>query len=473
MPDAEPADVQSPPPPASPAATDDSSSAALKSRPEPLRDPAEAARYQRRRLWLGIGGIGTVLVLQWIGLVGCFPAWVNQETAASTWFGGSLGGVLMAALLAAAAVLVQLPFDLLGRRVEARWHQWRRPDAAGHGGPGAGLRSWWRRWWSSAWRWIAAAAMGGLVLGMAWETDKSRWLAWSILGLGLLSGIAVTLPVRPGERVESDDRTDAWTTEARRHVVEHGLAWPRIRWYDHGERSLAGGWHGLGPWARLWLSTSLLDVDPRIGAGLIIREIGHADRGDRAFGVLASAAWIAAGLALSWILAGELIGRGAATPAGLVVVIAAVMSTWSWIGLFVWPALGRTQVMAADRFMLRAGMTREEAVEVLDELATRNRPDETLPPTVAFVFHPIPPMETRRRALRGDDLALRTSEDAPGDGDGDGDRDDDRDPDHAGRDDSDDDARTSTPASTSTSASAPADAGDVPGEPPRTEQEDR
>ena len=433
MPDADPTDVQPRTAtasmsgtepgetPASPPADDDDASDAARPGPEPPRDPAEAARYQRRRLWLGIGGIGSILVLQWIGLAGCFPAWVNQEATDHAWFGGSLGGVLMAAILAAAAVLVQLPFDLLGRRVEQRWHQWRRSDAAGRGGPGAGRRSWWRRWWSSAWRWIAAAAMGGLVLGIAWETDKSRWLAWSILGLGLLSGIAVTLPIRPGERVHPGSRADAWTQEARRHLFERGLAWPRICWYDHGERSLAGGWHGLGPWARLWLSTSLLDVDPRIGAGLIVRELGHADRGDRAFGVLASAAWIAAGLALSWILAGELIGRTDAVPAGLVVVIAAVMSTWSWIGLFVWPALGRTQVMAADRFMLRVGMTREEAVAVLDELAARNRPDEKLPPAVAFVFHPIPPMEARRRALRGDDLALRTAGDESGDDEASGD----------------------------------------------------
>jgi Zn-dependent protease with chaperone function len=380
----------------------------------PAADPPAAdvaARYQRQRLWIGIGGIGTILVLQWAGVIGCVPAWINQEARGHAWFGGSLGGALMGLLLGAAAVLVQLPFDLLGRRVEARFGQWRRADGAGASGEhGGGDHSWWRRWWSSAWRWIAAAAMGGLVIGIAWETDASRWLAWSILGLGLLSGIAVTLPIRPGERVDPGEDAAAWASQTRQHIVALGLAWPRIRWYDHGERSLAGGWHGLGPWARLWLSTSMLDVPPHLAAGLVIREIGHADRGDRAFGVLASAAWIAAGLAGSWILAGELLGRGEDTPAGLVFVIATVMSTWSWIGLFVWPALGRTQVFAADRFMLRAGMTREQAVAVLDELAARNRPDEELPGAVAFVFHPIPPMELRRRALRGDGEDLRTAD---------------------------------------------------------------
>lgn len=400
------------------------------------RTPAVAADYQRRRLWIGIGGIGSILVLQWIGVAACFPAWVDQTAGDSAWFGGSLGGVVMAAILATLAVLVQLPFDLLGRRVEARFGQWRRADARAITGDWCRGQSWWRRWWSSAWRWVAAATMGGLVIGIAWETDSTSWLPWTILGLALLSGVAVTLPIRPGEAADPDvDRsgatdaprdaetadtaaaaeTDAaaWASETRQHIVRLGLAWPRISWYDHGERSLAGGWHGLGPWARLWLSTSMLDVPPPLAAGLIVRELGHADRGDRAFGVLASAAWIAAGMVGAWGLAESLLGAGRVTPAGLVVVIAVVMSTWSWLGLFVWPALGRRQVLAADAFMLRAGMTRDEAVAVLDELSRRNRPDETLPAAVAFVFHPIPPMERRRRALRGDDQSLRTADDAP------------------------------------------------------------
>jgi hypothetical protein len=359
-------------------------------------------------VWIGVAGTAAIVLGQWAAALGCVPAWVNQEARGHAWFGGSLGGVLTAAILAAAAVLVQLPFDLLARTRP-------RPDAAP--APAPSLRSWWRRWWSGVWRWIAAAAMGGAVLGLAWEADADRWLAWSILGFGLLAGIAVTLPVRPGEAVAADPATDAWTAQVRQELVRLGLSLPRIRWFDHGERSLDGGWHGLGPWATLWLSRSLRDVPPPLAAGLVVREIGHADRGDRAFGVLASAAWIAAGLAVSWIMAGELLGEGPATPAGLVIVVAAVMSSWSLVGALLWPALGRRQVLAADRFMLRAGMSRDHAVAVLDELADRNgeaRPAS--PPTamkMTMMFRPIPPMDRRRRILRGDDLDLRTTDPRP------------------------------------------------------------
>ena len=130
--------------------------------------------------------------------------------------------------------------------------------------------------------------------------------------------------------------------------------------------------------------------------------------------MLASAAWIAAGLALSWIMAGELLADGPDTPAGLVIVVAAVMSSWSLVGALLWPALGRRQVLAADRFMLRAGMSREHAVAVLDALAARNGETDPAAATVAMMlFRPIPPMDRRRRILRGDDLDLRTTDPRP------------------------------------------------------------
>ena len=367
--------------------------------------PSPTATTTIASAWLGIAGTAAIVLGQWAAVLGCVPAWVNQEASGHAWFGGSLGGVLTAAILAAAAVLVQLPFDLLARPRS-------RPAAGGAAAPG--LRSWWRRWWSGVWRWIAAAAMGGAVLGLAWEADADRWLAWSILGFGLLAGIAVTLPVRPGEAIAPDAATDAWTGQMRQELVRLGLSLPRIRWFDHGESSLVGGWHGLGPWATLWLSRSLREVPAPLAAGLIVREIGHADRGDRAFGVLASAAWIAAGLALSWIMAGELLADGPDTPAGLVIVVAAVMSSWSLVGALLWPALGRRQVLAADRFMLRAGMSREHAVAVLDALAARNGDTDPAAATVAMMlFRPIPPMDRRRRILRGDDLDLRTTDHRP------------------------------------------------------------
>ncbi len=74
------------------------------------------------------------------------------------------------------------------------------------------------------------------------------------------------------------------------------------------------------------------------------------------------------------------------------------MSTWSWIGLFVLPAIGRRQVLAADRFMAEKLGDAEEISVVFGCLAGGNLPDEDLGSVKKYVFHPIPPLAVRRSA---------------------------------------------------------------------------
>ncbi len=167
---------------------------------------------------------------------------------------------------------------------------------------------------------------------------------------------------------------------------------PEIAWYDHGERSLAGGWNGAGPWRKLFVATSLAEVEPRLAAGLIAREIGHISLLHRLITTVCTIGWIAIGL----VMAGLLSDHGAA---GSVVILATVMSTWCWVGLLgLWPSLGKRQIYAADRFAADK-LGRADGLRMLDVLASRNLPDATLPSGVAFVFHPIPPMNDRHRAL--------------------------------------------------------------------------
>ncbi len=121
--------------------------------------------------------------------------------------------------------------------------------------------------------------------------------------------------------------------------------------------------------------------------------------GHRYVTLIVSIAWALLGIGLARLL---LPSSAASSPAALVLSVAAVCSTWAWLGLFVLPALGRRQVLAADAFARDAGMGQTGALAMLDELARRNLPDESLPPIVATVFHPIPPMADRRAAIRGE-----------------------------------------------------------------------
>ena len=141
----------------------------------------------------------------------------------------------------------------------------------------------------------------------------------------------------------------------------------------------------------LYLSATLTDTDPAAAADLVAREIGHRALGHRGQSAAGTCLWVTLGFALSAVLFPD---HGVA---GTLLATAAVMSTWCWLGLFVWPALGRHQILAADRFAARTSPTGGRAM--LDALTEHNLPDEHLPPAVAYVFHPIPPMAARRSAL--------------------------------------------------------------------------
>lgn len=424
--------------------------------PAPPRTPAEAARYQRTRLWLGILGIGAVLVGTWASALWCLPRWWNDALTNA----GAFGGTLVAAGLGLAAILLQLPFDVLGRRTEAAYGQLD-GDAARR--PLAG--AWWRAWALSCGQWLGGLAIAGTLVGLAVAHDPERWTTWTLLAIAAVTLLDLALPVVPGRpwAPADDDRAafQDWLDDVRRELRAMGLTWPPVKWFDHGERSLAGAWHGLGPLRQLALSRTVSELPPRTAAALVARELAHQRRGDRVLGWALSMAWIVLGTSAADLLAPSMLetarpehveagrpelvaaaepddaagtapaeGTSPATdvpppdvapatdatytpgdpvmsPAGVVFVLAITMTNACFVGLFVWPAIGRRQVLAADRAPLHRGMSGDDVLAMLDELATRNRPDEHLPPAKGYVFHPIPPMEVRRAATEEAAARLR------------------------------------------------------------------
>jgi Zn-dependent protease with chaperone function len=127
----------------------------------------------------------------------------------------------------------------------------------------------------------------------------------------------------------------------------------------------------------------------------VIREIGHLRLKHRLVTTICTIGWIVIGLLLArWIAGSE------RSVAAVVFIIAATMSTWCWLGLLgLWPTLGKRQIYAADRFAA-IHLGKADALVMLDVLASRNLPDRTLPSGVAFVFHPIPPMDLRRQRIK-------------------------------------------------------------------------
>ncbi len=81
----------------------------------------------------------------------------------------------------------------------------------------------------------------------------------------------------PTLAIESEpyDVSPAWIEALEARLERAGEKRPAIRWFDHGEHSLAGGWEGFGGRRRLTLSRSVGELPPEVAAGLVLREIGH------------------------------------------------------------------------------------------------------------------------------------------------------------------------------------------------------
>jgi Zn-dependent protease with chaperone function len=354
----------------------------------PSSSPSSSRTYQRVRLWCGILGIGGILVPLWAGLILGLPQAMDDLLGEVGWIGGGIAALL----LTLGATLIQALPDGIARIVEARFGQLRPGAQAGS------TASWMAQSLTLGGMRLVTATLSGLAIGGIVALAGDQWLPYAAVLVAALAGLVFILPTPPLRPVDLPVEHHEWLDRTRAEM-EHRLKlpWPEPAWYDHGERALAGGWSGVGPWRKLYVSLSLTEVPPRLAAGLLAREIGHLRRQDRLASFLGSVLWLLTGLIGAAMLAPV---YGSLGPAGLVSLIASVMTTWCFVGLFIWPAMGRAQVLAADRFVLERGMSQEDTLRMLDTLAERNRPDEELPPMKKYVFHPIPPMQDRRAAIR-------------------------------------------------------------------------
>lgn len=356
------------------------------STPPPTSTHASAGAYQRQRLWCGVVGIGAVLVFLWAGM------WWGLPDVLKGAFGGLppvVAGGLVALLTAVVVSGIQLPFDFFGGRVvEGNFRQ-----------IDFGARfDWGKRYIWGVVEWVVVLTVAGAVVGWMVGRWPGMWPVVAPMVLMGLAGLQFCIPIPPGPRARPGVARRPWTEQLKAELAKQKLAMPAMGYYEHGERSLGGGWAGVGRMRMLWVTRTVWELTPRTAAALVSRELGHLRLGHRGLSFLATGAWVVAGFVVASMV---LPGRWLESPGAAVFGVMGVMSTWCWVSLlFVFPAMGRWQVYSADRAMLEAGFTLEEGLAALDALSDRNKPDEKLPAGIAFVFHPIPPMEMRREALR-------------------------------------------------------------------------
>ena len=338
-----------------------------------------ASDYQRVRLWSGIFSIGTNLGLVWA----FYAVSLLISPLALRHFGAPLGALLpIAAWLA-----LGLVFDILaGFAAETALGRTRQ-----------NFKFWLRDWLLAALRAAPALYLGVLALG--WLRFQT-WPTVLVFGLGaaaLWALITLLLPaLLPRAWKTQSAPTRAFETPLRHELRNIGVpaAMP-ITWIEsEDETTVNGAIAPLGQ-ARVWLASNVAaHLTPRQAALLVRRDFWFRRSGKHKIETAICIGWLSLGL-----LGAHLMPASDALQGGLGG--AALVTSWCFAALFVWPRLNSAWMRAADRDLL-AVASRDEIEALLRRVQELNASDTQLPDAKASVFHPIPELDRRLQNLKND-----------------------------------------------------------------------
>lgn len=346
-----------------------------------------ASSYQRVRLWSGITAITLNLSLGWM-LFAVAP--VLQRLMLGWPF------VAQLALCLAGGMLLLLPFELLmGHAVERLVE--RTEQTVG---------SWLGDWFRGAARYFLAALFGGLVFGYG----SALWWPWRV-GLTLLllavaffaSEYHFRLAPRAWRPAEAPD--PAFENEVRDALAEMKHPPVRLRWIDDSDSFAANGFlidptilPGDDETGRrtVGMTTSVVRYfTPHQAALMAVREVFQHRAGFRQTSLAICLGWLFVGLVMVWCAP---LVTGSLPPLNSALLGMAIMTTWCFVALFVWPTWNRYWNRRADGFLLtHAPLAAVRDLLVL--LQQMNATDLELSGSKAFVFHPIPPLADRLHSL--------------------------------------------------------------------------
>ncbi len=340
-----------------------------------------APGYGRARLWLGMSGVGTLVVLAAVGLALGLPARVLP--AAGGPLRGQLAG-LAAFVLAYAAV--HIPFDLFGGYLLPRWYGRRHPPlglffarlARGVGVHAAVLFG------TAAVLLLAGRAGGALGVIVAGATVMLALLRGRIPLATAMARLELTpsLPILDDEPIPRD--TSA-TTMLPTYMGESD---------DEGFTGAVVG--VLQPRFHLLPMRWREGLDPQAFAMAVRRRQMAVQTGEWWRGRMLAIGFTLLGVALTALIIGD---RRLATAEGIVS-YSLVFTLWSFLGLLTLPTPSRRGVAVVDQSLLAAGCRREvmaRTIEMLDDLQDRERQRSSL---VEMIFHPVPSVESRLRGPR-------------------------------------------------------------------------
>jgi len=326
----------------------------------------DPSNYQCIRLWAGIPSIGANLALIW-GLAISAAWWADR-------FSGSVVTLTVLLGVAALITLANLPFDLLSGDAVER----------GAGRIEGSTSSWFKDWIKGR-----VGTLTGLWLGMVFfslfHQAPQLSIPVSLIAGGLLTFILLFL-VPAGHAALPESSGEEFEKKLGLELKSLGVKLRPIRWFDHGDAESVNGC--ITPRGFLSLSTTVAQcLTPREAALLVTREEYYRRSGAWIMILMIVTGWTLLGIILALLVP-------SANPVQAGLCGAAMMSTWCFLALFVWPTINRIWMSKADAFLASLAPS-EEIRELFSKIARLNATDISLAPAKTAVFHPIPPLQDR------------------------------------------------------------------------------
>ena len=334
--------------------------------------------YARARLFLGVSGVGSAVLLTAALLYVRVPSRGLSSSAAEP----LARALFSVGLLCAFSQIAFVLFDVIGGSSLVRRQPWRQPWLARWL---RGVSVQWVVWMLAATALMLAARAAGNPAAVAVFVVVQFLLAfWR----GRMARVIARLPIVP---------TPARIASA---AAQAGLDGSRLQVLDSPDEGFVGGWSGLtartlvvpARWAQL--------PESALAAMLLRRRIAGTS-GAHTRGVIGAIGWNTLGFVVSLTLTGV----SPASSAG-VITLAAAMTLWAFLGVLLLPTPSRAAVFALDAAATASvgvGPMRT-GIELLDQWQddepVRSRGVET-------VFHPVPGRSARIARLVGKANAVK------------------------------------------------------------------
>ena len=339
--------------------------------------------YARARLWLGISGVGTVVLLATLLLT---TRWHESILANSeTWSDGDLWAMIA---FVGAFVLVMLPFDLLGGFVLPNRYGRQQASFADFFG-----------------RWLITVALQSTLFVITGISILTVGRLWGLPGvLALIGFVSLTYVTLQGRLVcLTTNGALANGSQKIRPLLKQLRQW-RIKpqsmiVVDHTDPGFTGGVVGLHRREQIIIPLSWFEkLSPKQLAVAVARRIAAVDSQSRSIGLLLALLWVWFGFWFSTYLPGA-----GFTSAAELVTTCCGFTLWTFFGLLTLPTVSRHASYSIDyqilkkRQAFRHGISAELLNETLAALDRLQDDEPERSSLVESIFHPVPSVANRRK----------------------------------------------------------------------------